>query len=169
MKQAVFVVQSLNHVQLFATTWALACQASLSMGFPSKEYWSGLPFPSPGDLPDQGIEPVFFALAVGFYTLEPPGKMQLPIFNGYCICEKVKVLVSQQYVTLCNLMDWSPLDSSVQKTFQARILEWVTISFSLYLPTRLFQPCSLPFCHAFFKFIFYFNWRIESHGCWGVV
>ena len=40
-----------------ATPWTIACQAPLSMGFSRQEYWSGLPFPSPGDLPDPGIEP----------------------------------------------------------------------------------------------------------------
>ena len=49
----------LNRVRLFATPWAVACQLPLSMGFPSQEYWSGLLFPSPGDLPDPGIEPLF--------------------------------------------------------------------------------------------------------------
>ena len=44
------------------------------MGFPRQEYWSGLPFPSPGDRPDPGIEPRSSALAGGFFTIEPPGK-----------------------------------------------------------------------------------------------
>ena len=44
-------------VQLFATPWTVAYQASPSMGFSRQEYWSGLPFPSPGDLPKPGIEP----------------------------------------------------------------------------------------------------------------
>ena len=57
----------------FATTWTVACQAPLSMGFPGEEYWSGLPFPSPGDLPNPGIEPSS-ALAGRFFTVEPPGK-----------------------------------------------------------------------------------------------
>ena len=52
-----FVVQSLSHVQLFVTPWTIAHQAPLSMGFPRQEYWSGLPFPSPGDLPEPGIKP----------------------------------------------------------------------------------------------------------------
>ena len=47
----------LSHVQIFATPWTVAYQAPLSMGFSRQEYWSGLPFPSPGDLPDPGIEP----------------------------------------------------------------------------------------------------------------
>ena len=50
-------VKSLSHVRLFATPWTVACQAPPSMGFSRQEYWSGLPFPSPGDLPDPGIEP----------------------------------------------------------------------------------------------------------------
>ena len=49
----------------------------LPMGFPRQEYWSGLPFPSPGDLPDPGIEPMSPALAGGFFTAEPPGRLLL--------------------------------------------------------------------------------------------
>ena len=70
----------LNYVQLFATPWTVACQAPLFMGFYRQEYWSGLPFPTPGDLPDPGIEPtspVSPALVVGFFTTEPPGKPHL--------------------------------------------------------------------------------------------
>ena len=50
-------VKSLSRVRLFATPWTIAYQASLSMGFSRQEYWSGVPFPSPGDLPVPGIEP----------------------------------------------------------------------------------------------------------------
>ena len=50
-------VKSLSLVRLFATPWTIAYQAPLSMGFSRQEYWSGLPFPSLGDLPDPGIEP----------------------------------------------------------------------------------------------------------------
>ena len=49
-------------------------QAPLSMGFFRQEYWSGLPFPSPGDLPDSWIEPTSLVLAGRFFTTEPPGK-----------------------------------------------------------------------------------------------
>ena len=52
------VCKSLSHVLLFATPWAVACQRPLSMGFSRQEYWSRLLFPSPGDLPDPGIEPM---------------------------------------------------------------------------------------------------------------
>ena len=58
----------------FVTPWTAACQGPLSMGFSSPEYWSGLPFPSPGDLPRPGIEPTSPALVGGFFTTEPPGK-----------------------------------------------------------------------------------------------
>ena len=64
----------LNHIQLFATPWTLAHQAPLSMGFSRQEYWSGLPFPVPGDLHDTGIEPVSPELAVYSLSTEPPGK-----------------------------------------------------------------------------------------------
>ena len=60
-----------SHVQLSATLWTVAPQARLSMGFFRQEYWSGLPFPSPGDLPNAGIEPpslVSPALAGRFFT-----------------------------------------------------------------------------------------------------
>ena len=50
-------VKSLSRVRLFATPWTVAYQAPLSMGFSRQERWSGLPFPSPGDLPDPGIKP----------------------------------------------------------------------------------------------------------------
>ena len=60
----------------------IACQAPLSMEFSKQEYWGGLPFPTPGDLPDPGIEPMSFAspaLAGGFFTTLPPGKPYKPI------------------------------------------------------------------------------------------
>ena len=56
-----------------ATPWTVAFQVPSSMGFPGQEYWTGLPFPSPGDLPDPGTEPASSALAGRFFTTEPPG------------------------------------------------------------------------------------------------
>ena len=58
----------------FANPSTVACQAPLSMRFSRQEYWRGLPFPSPGDLPDPGIEPATPTLAGGFCTTEPPMK-----------------------------------------------------------------------------------------------
>ena len=56
--------------------WAVALQAPLSMGFSRQEYWSGLPFPSPGDLPNPGIEPASPALEAGSLATESPGEKQ---------------------------------------------------------------------------------------------
>ena len=62
--------KSLSCVHLFATPWIVAYQAPLSMGFSRQEYWSGLPFPSPGDLPDPGIKPGSPALQVDSLPFE---------------------------------------------------------------------------------------------------
>ena len=73
--------QSLSHVQLFAIPQTLTCLAPLFMGFSKQEYWNGLPFPSPGDLPDPGIELGSPAFQVGSLLSEPPGKIYF-IYNG---------------------------------------------------------------------------------------
>ena len=81
-------VKLLSHVHLFATPWTVARQAPLSMGFSREEYWSGLPCPPPGDLPDPGIEPKSLmspALAGGFLTTSATWEAQRE--------NKVKVLV----------------------------------------------------------------------------
>ena len=64
----------------FATPWTVACQAPLSLGYCRQEYWSRLPFPSPGDLPDPEIEAMSPALAGKFFTTGPRGK---PHREGY--------------------------------------------------------------------------------------
>ena len=72
--------QSLSHVCLFETLWTTACQAPLSMEFSRQEYWSGLPFPPPGNLPDPGTElasPVSPVLQADSLSTEPPGKPKL--------------------------------------------------------------------------------------------
>ena len=78
-------VKSLSRVRLFATPWTVARQVPLSMGFSRQAYWSGLPFPSPGDLPNPGIEPGSPALQADALSSEPPGKPLLgeeTIFDG---------------------------------------------------------------------------------------
>ena len=70
-------VKSLSRVRLFVTPWTVVFKAPPSMGFSRQEYWSELPFPSPGDLPDPEIELVSPALAGGFFTTEPPRKLQI--------------------------------------------------------------------------------------------
>ena len=62
---------------LSVTLWTVAYQAPLTIGFSGQGCWSGLPFPTPGDLPSPGIEPLFPALAGGFFTPAPPGKPPL--------------------------------------------------------------------------------------------
>ena len=70
-------VKLLSRARLFATPWTIAYQAPPSMGFSRQEYWSGLPFPSPGDLPHPGIEPGSPALQADALPSEPPGKLRV--------------------------------------------------------------------------------------------
>ena len=96
-------------VLLFVTPWTVACQAPLSMGFSQQEYWSGLPFPSPGDLPDPGIKPVSplsSALAGGFFTLNhqgspPLGQRVLRINSHVHITLLIVMLVHAKWGTNC--------------------------------------------------------------------
>ena len=67
-------VESLSRVQLFLTPWTVAYQPPPSMGFSKQECWSGLPFPSPGDLPNPGVEPMSPTLQAEALLSEPPGK-----------------------------------------------------------------------------------------------
>ena len=66
-------VKSLSRIRLSTTPWTVAYQAPPTMGFSRQEYWNGLPFPSPGDLPNPGIEPRSPALQADALTSEPPG------------------------------------------------------------------------------------------------
>ena len=70
-------MKSLSRVRLFATPWSVAYKAPPSMRFSRQEYWSGLSFPSPGDLPDPGIELGSPALQADALTSEPPEKPSL--------------------------------------------------------------------------------------------
>ena len=102
--------QSLSRVWLFATLWTVAHQAPLSVKFPRQEYWSGLPFPPPGDLPGPGIEitsPEAPALAGRFFTTKPPGKPQKGI-EGFINIDKdieVKSYAKDHKVFLSNCVE----------------------------------------------------------------
>ena len=155
--------------------WTVAHQAPPSMGFSRQEYWSGLPFPSLGDLPNPGIEPRYLALQADALTSEPPVKPKFMLANIktwrlvsktshklqnifiMCVSEQelpryincsfrlvIKVQTTWFFEWAKDLM-WShsvvsdslqphglcsPPGSSVHGIFQARILEWVAISFS---------------------------------------
>ena len=92
-------MKSLSRVRLFATPWTVAHRAPLSMGFSRQEHWSGLPFPSPGDLPDPGIELASPALQADAFPSEPPGKPKTPrevpdVSNS---CDNLPQLFSSEY------------------------------------------------------------------------
>ena len=72
-------MKSFSRVQLFVTPWTAAYQAPPSMGFSRQEYLSGVPFPSPGDLPDPGIKPGSPALQADSVPTEPPGKLHFDV------------------------------------------------------------------------------------------
>ena len=72
-------MKSLSRVCLFVTPWTVVYQILLSMGFSRQEYWSGLPFPSPGDLPNSGIESGSPALQADIYLLSHQGSPRLPV------------------------------------------------------------------------------------------
>ena len=92
---ALLLVQSLSHIRLFCDPWSVAHQVSLSKGFLRQEYWSGLPFTSPGDLPDPGIRPGSPALAGRFFSTEPPGKPVLHL-HSYQKKKKKKSLLKRE-------------------------------------------------------------------------
>ena len=117
------VLSSFCSVQLLVTLWTIACWVPLSMGFSRQEYWSGLPCPPPGDLPNPGIEPTSLtspALAVGSLQLASPAKLHA--------AAAAKSL--QSCPSLCDPIDGSPPGSPVPGILQARTLKWVAISFS---------------------------------------
>ena len=85
-------MKSLSHVRLFATPWTVAYQSPLSMGFSRQEYWSGLPFPSLGDLPDPGIVPGSPALKADALTSE----------QHNCVPNSISIILQYKYVP-CNI------------------------------------------------------------------
>ena len=78
-----YLLSHFSRVQLWATLWTVACQAPLSMGFPRQEYWSGLSFPFPGDIPNPGIKPTSPAWQVDSL---PPSHWGSPYVCNMCIC-----------------------------------------------------------------------------------
>ena len=109
------------------------CRAPPSVGFPRQEYWSGLPFPPPGDLPNPGIKPVSPASAGGCLTTEPPGKFQLTP-GGHLLQHAVHLwsCVSSQEV----LLGAGPLTNVLYK--KARRHNWADLSF--HVITLQLQP-----------------------------
>ena len=89
------------------TTQTVACQASLSLGFPRQEYWSGLPFPSPRDLPDPGIERVSPALQADSLLTKPPGKAGTLLSTSKSFL--LRIFFSLEWTCLQLLSDAVPL------------------------------------------------------------
>ena len=115
-------VKSLSRVQLFATPWTVAHQAPPSMGFSRQEHWSGLPFPSPGDLPTQGSNSGLPHCRQTHYHLSHRGSPHTfthTLIKAYvCICVPTRTCIPARTVarscpTLCDSMDCSPPGSSV--------------------------------------------------------
>ena len=96
------------------TLWTIGRQAPLSMGFSRQEYWSGLPWPPPGHIPNPGIKPTSASSALQVDSLPAESESE----------------VAQSCPTLCDPIDCSLPGSSVHGSFQAIVLEWVAISFS---------------------------------------
>ena len=149
-----------SRVQLFATLWTITHQVSLSIEFSRQEYWSGLPCPSPEDLPNSGTEPVSVpsALADGIFIISATWeaiKRSYQLINEWNLRKWAKDMNChfkggnfqrtaaakslQSYPTLCDPVDSSPPGSSVPGILQARILEWVAISFSNLLENQIFH------------------------------
>ena len=127
----------LSHVQLFVTPWSLASQVPVSMEVSRQEYWSRLPSPSPGDLPDPRMDPGSPTLQADSLPSEPPGKptgvvrskrkSEVGVATYTQAAAATKSL--QSCLTPCKPIDGSPLGSPVPGILQARTLEWVAISF----------------------------------------
>ena len=131
----------------FVTPWTVACQVPLSMGFSRQEYWSGLPFPSPGHLPDHRTESTSPALAGAFFATGPPGKplraVSLPYphpslqlvespppdstsqLKSYLLPEALKLIIDcprhSRSSNLCVSIVWSILDPN--GLFPLQVLE----------------------------------------------
>ena len=118
-------VKSLSRVQLFATPWTVAYQAPSSMGFFRQEYWSGLPFPSPGDLPNPGIEPRSPTLQADALLSEPPGKSENHLPGEHLFQKnKLKWLKSISY-NMDYIQDYLQLFATSQTTaHEAPLCPW---------------------------------------------
>ena len=127
-----YLLSCFSHARLFASPWTIACQAPLSMGFSRQDYWSGLPFPSPGDLPYPGIKPTSLtspALEGRFFTARTTWEAQ-------CI----SCSVISDSATPWTIARQAPLSMGI---LQARILEWVAMPSSRDLPSPGIEPMSL--------------------------
>ena len=124
-------VKSLSRVRLFATPWTVAYQAPPSMGFSRQEYWSGLPFPSPGDPPNSGIIPGSAAFQADALTFEPSGKPVYYINTPQNTC----MFPNTQHLTLL-LAEIMPQTISSLSLQGFLILKFLLKFYSSYLPSQ---------------------------------
>ena len=137
-------VKSLNRVRLFATPCTVAHQASLSMGFSRQEYWSGLPFPSLGDLPNPRIEPGSPALQADALSSEPPGK-------PYNLSEKAVFNLP----SFAHSMFFGGWIGKTEFAFHF-VFRWVSLHINLWMHAHALNKLSLPFHLFTFHFTYLF-------------
>ena len=111
---AVCMLSCFNWVQHFVTTWTVACQAPLFMGFSRQEYWSGLPFPPPGDFPNPGIKPESPPLQADSLPAEPPGE---PKFSEITTEDSTSPVSSQTHSSLLMSLPQSDAPTPTENEF----------------------------------------------------
>ena len=156
-----FDVQSLSHVGFFVTLWTIAHQPPLSIGFSREEYWSGLPCPSPGDLPNPGIEPGSPILQAGSLLSEPPGKLDVQggtFFINFVFYPLIETLKSCQmvyssvfYVVIKCLLCQQMASVLVQGKKKEREREIIFVVFST--KDNVLSTLYLNLPHVYFKII----------------
>ena len=132
----------------FVTSWTVANQAPLSMGFPKQEYRSGLPFPTPRDLPNPGIKPKSPALAGDVFTAQPQGK---PAISVYKACWRLGWICTYQpplFSCQSTLRDIDQISSfknisSVYFLDKTSIRSFVSYMFYQYLKYLLLESCTI--------------------------
>ena len=135
----------------FATPWTVACQAPLSMEFSRQEYWRGLPFPTPGDLPDprsEAMSPMSHALTGGFFTTMSLGK-PICMYVCMCVCVCVCVCIYIYIYIYMNIMNPCLYHTA------SVISSWSSTSCYLY-------PFSLHQAHG----LFWSQVQISQHFIW---
>ena len=156
--------RSFRCVWLFMTQWTVAHQAPLSVGFSRQEYWSGLPFPPPGNLPHPGIEPTSLlssTLAIEFFTLVPPAKPVISSYTFYSLLPGFLLSGDRiaQYV-FCKLIFFSTV-------FEIHLLELCPFSLlSSGYVLQVFYPC---LCFVFHPLWSIFLATLCKQFYWGII
>ena len=136
-----YMYRILSCVWLFVTPWTVACQASLPMGFSRQNCWSSCHFPLQGIFPTQGLNPCVLRLLHWQADSFPLHHLGSPAC--VCVCVHACMLSHFSHAWDSDPMDYTLQASSVCGISQARILEWVAISFSGDLPNPGIEPTSL--------------------------